>query len=72
MDPNTRIAIMHQVGHCLAAHGTMTQYQYEISKLQPGGFQEERFLREYFAQVSVRRVILNLPPTLVFTCRERR
>ena len=69
MEPATRVTIMHQIGGCLAAHGAMTQCQYEIAKLQPGGFKEERFLRQYFAEVSVRRVILNLPPTLVFTCR---
>lgn len=69
MDQSTRIAILRQVGGCLAPHGAMTQCQYEIAKLRPGGFNEERFLRGFFSHVGVRRVLLNLPPTLVFTCR---
>jgi len=76
MDHGTRLLIMRQIGECLAAHGTMTQCQYaghfEIGKLQVGGFHEERFLQEFFEAVSVRRVIFNLPPTLVFACRKWR
>jgi len=74
MEPRARTLIMRQIGDCLASHGTMTQYQYgghfEIGKLNLGGFNEARFLRRFFADVSVGRVILNLPPALVFTCRK--
>lgn len=74
MDHGTRMFIMRQIGACLVSHGTMTQYQYaghfEIAKLRLGGFNEARFLRRFFGDVSVGRVILNLPPALVFTCRK--
>ncbi len=74
MEPRARMFIMRQIGACLASHGTMTQYQYaghfEIAKLKLGGFNEARFLRRFFADVSVGRVLLNLPPALVFTCRK--
>ncbi|MEO8051629.1 MAG: methyltransferase domain-containing protein [Acidobacteriota bacterium] len=74
MDHRTRFSIMRQIGGCLASHGTMTQYQYaahlEIAKLRLGGFNEARFLRRFFGDVSVRGVLLNLPPALVFTCRK--
>jgi phospholipid N-methyltransferase len=74
MDHGTRMFIMHQIGGRLVSHGTFTQCQYaghfEIAKLQVGGFNEERFLRGFFSDVSVGRVILNLPPTLVFACRK--
>jgi phospholipid N-methyltransferase len=74
MEPRARMFIMRQIEACLASHGTMTQYQYaghfEIAKLKLGGFNEARFLRRFFTEVSVGRVILNLPPALVFTCRK--
>jgi len=74
MEHRSRMFIMRQIGACLASHGTMTQYQYaghfEIAKLKLGGFNEARFLRRFFAEVSVGRVLLNLPPALVFTCRK--
>ena len=74
MDHRTRTSIMRQIGGCLDAHGTLTQYQYaahlEIAKLRLGGFNEARFLRRFFSDVTVRGVILNLPPALVFTCRK--
>ncbi len=74
MEHRARMFILRQIGACLAAHGTMTQYQYaghfEIPKLRLGGFNEARFLRRFFADVSVGHVIRNLPPALVFTCRK--
>jgi len=74
MEHRSRMFILRQIGACLAPHGTMTQYQYaghfEIPKLRLGGFNEERFLRRFFADVSVGHVIRNLPPALVFTCRK--
>jgi phosphatidylethanolamine/phosphatidyl-N-methylethanolamine N-methyltransferase len=69
MDEGTRTQIMHQIGECLVPDGTLTQCQWEIARLRRGRFREERFLRGFFGDVSVGRVILNLPPTLVFTCR---
>jgi phospholipid N-methyltransferase len=74
MEHRSRMFIMRQIGACLASHGTMTQYQYgghfEIGKLKLVGFNEARFLRRFFEHVSVGRVLLNLPPALVFTCRK--
>jgi phosphatidylethanolamine/phosphatidyl-N-methylethanolamine N-methyltransferase len=74
MEHRSRMFILRQIGACLAPHGTMTQYQYaghfEIPKLRLGGFNEARFLRRFFADVSVGHVIRNLPPALVFTCRK--
>lgn len=69
MDHQTRLFIMQQIGACLDPNGVMTQCQWEIAKHKPGGFDEESFLRSFFGEVKVERVILNLPPTLVFTCR---
>ena len=70
MDDETRLSILQQVGACLDPQGVMTQCQWEISKHKPGGFNEEGFLRSLFSEVQVKRVLLNLPPTLVFTCRK--
>jgi phosphatidylethanolamine/phosphatidyl-N-methylethanolamine N-methyltransferase len=74
MEHRARMFILRQIGACLASHGTMTQYQYaghfEIPRLRLGGFNEARFLRRFFADVSVGHVIRNLPPALVFTCRK--
>lgn len=74
MDNKTRTSILRQVGACLVSTGTMTQYQYlgplEIPKFKIRGFNEARFLRRFFGDVSVGHVILNVPPALVFTCRK--
>lgn len=70
MDEETRTNVMLAIGKCLTADGSMTQCQWELARLRPSAFREERFLREFFGDVSVRRVLLNLPPTLVFTCRK--
>jgi len=74
MEHRARMFIMRQISACLVSHGTMTQYQYaahfEIPKLRLCAFDEERFLRRFFGNVSVGRVLLNLPPALVFTCRK--
>ncbi len=75
MDHRTRSSIMRQVGACLVASGTLTQYQYlghvEIPRFKiRGGFNEARFLRRFFGDVSVGHVLLNVPPALVFTCRK--
>ena len=72
MEDEIRTLIMQQIGECLVADGTLTQCQWEIARLRLGGFRGERFLRRFFGDVSVGRVILNLPPNLVFTCRRWR
>ena len=66
MGPDLRAAIAGQVAAHLAEGGVMTQYQY-IRGI--GGFDERDFLQRYFRQVALERVILNLPPANVFTCR---
>jgi phosphatidylethanolamine/phosphatidyl-N-methylethanolamine N-methyltransferase len=74
MPHRTRMSIMREIGACLIANGTMTQYQYlghlDIPGLRIRGFNEARFLRRFFGDVSVGHVILNVPPALVFTCRK--
>ena len=74
MDHRTRTSILNQVGACLVSTGTMTQYQYlghlDIPRFKIRGFNEARFLRRFFGDVSVGHVILNVPPALVFTCRK--
>ena len=77
MDDTTRMFIMGQIGSCLVSDGIMTQYQYvhaypghlDIQKLRFHRFNEARFLRNFFGDVSVGRVFLNFPPALIFTCR---
>jgi phosphatidylethanolamine/phosphatidyl-N-methylethanolamine N-methyltransferase len=74
MDHRTRRSILRAIGTCLVSGGTMTQYQYlgnlDIPKFKIRGFDEARFLRRFFADVSIRPVIWNMPPALVFTCRK--
>jgi phosphatidylethanolamine/phosphatidyl-N-methylethanolamine N-methyltransferase len=75
MDHRARTFIMRQIGACLASCGTMTQYQYvgplDVPRFGFRRFDEARFLRRFFCDVSVGRVILNVPPALVFTCRHK-
>lgn len=74
MDQHTRRSIMREIGICLTPGGTMTQYQYlgnlDIPKFKIRGFNEARFLRRFFSDVTVGHVILNVPPAMVFTCRK--
>jgi phosphatidylethanolamine/phosphatidyl-N-methylethanolamine N-methyltransferase len=74
MDPRTRRSIMREIGVCLTPGGTLTQYQYlgnlDIPKFRIRGFNESRFLKKFFSDVSVRHVIWNVPPAVVFTCRK--
>ena len=77
MEPDQRDSILGEIQRHLATDGVMTQYQY----LHPGGgpewlsavgvrrFAEEEFLRRYFTEVSTERVVWNLPPAKVYTCR---
>jgi phospholipid N-methyltransferase len=78
MENRIRVAIVRQVRACLAARGTMTQYQYvraypgyiDIPKFKFCKFDEAQFLRNSFREVSVGGVFFNLPPARVFTCRK--
>jgi phospholipid N-methyltransferase len=78
MENRIRVSIVRQVRACLAARGTMTQYQYvraypgyiDIPKFKFCKFDEAQFLRNSFREVSVGGVFFNLPPARVFTCRK--
>ena len=78
MDGNQRKSIMHQACTSLVPGGVMTQYQYltsvvghfEASKLRFSRFREKSFLGLFFREVRTRRVLLNLPPAVVFICRK--
>lgn len=78
MSAEQRTEIIQQVEACLVPAGIMTQFQYltsmaavpNLPSLQIHRFQERRFLRTYFRSVSAKRVLLNLPPAVVFTCRK--
>lgn len=74
MDHRTRRSIMRAIETCLKPGGTLTQYQYlgnlDIPKFKIRGFNESRFLRKFFSDVTVGHVIWNVPPAMVFTCRK--
>ena len=77
MQPAQRLAVLKQASAHLTRDGVMTQYQY----LHAGGtpnwtsslgllrFAEKEFLKAHFRHVASERVIWNLPPARVFTCR---
>ena len=77
MEDRQRCEIMGQAAECLAPRGVLSQYQYLHAGGEPNWlrrvglkrFPEEQFLRRYFGTVSSERVMLNLPPAMVFTCR---
>jgi phospholipid N-methyltransferase len=72
-----RTSIVGQAAEHLGEHGVLTQYQYLPASGKPNWvralglkrFAEENFLREYFREVRSERVIWNLPPAKVYTCR---
>jgi len=77
MSPKQRASILRQARACLSPQGTMTQYQYltsfvnyDIARLTLRRFRAKEFLQSYFQDVSVRQVLLNLPPARVFACRQ--
>ncbi len=78
MTPDRRARIVRQAEACLAPEGLMMQFQYvtslapvpDLPNRQLRRFQSGEFLKKYFASVSARPVLLNLPPALVFTCRK--
>jgi phospholipid N-methyltransferase len=77
MEEHQRSRIMGQASGCLSPGGLLTQFQYlhasgESNWLRSVGlkrFSEEAFLRQYFGTVYSERVMRNLPPAMVFTCR---
>ncbi len=70
MGPELRSNILGQVAEHLSRDGVLTQYQYlQVSAPGLPHFRERDFLREYFREVASERVIWNLPPANVYTCR---
>ena len=75
MAHDLRSTIVEQAAGHLGENGVLTQYQYLPGKpnwvraLGLKGFAEENFLREYFREVCSERVIWNIPPANVYTCR---
>lgn len=78
MTHDHRARIVAEARACIAPAGVMTQYQYltpidplaGLPRLQLPRFLAGEFLTAYFPSVSAKRVLLNLPPALVFTCRK--
>jgi phospholipid N-methyltransferase len=78
MSPDQRARIVKAAEACLAPAGLMTQFQYltsqapvpDFPKAQIRSFKAKNFLTAYFPRVSAKRVLLNLPPAEVFTCRK--
>ena len=77
MAHDQRSSIVGQAAKHLGEHGVLTQFQYLPASGKPSWvralglkrFAEENFLREYFREVRSERVIWNLPPAKVYTCR---
>ncbi|MBZ5612347.1 MAG: methyltransferase domain-containing protein [Acidobacteriia bacterium] len=70
MGPDLRSHILEQAAEHLSRDGVLTQYQYlQVSAPGLPHFRERDFLREYFREVASERVIWNLPPANVYTCR---
>jgi len=77
MRPRQRSAIVKQVTDRLAEGGVLAQYQYVhasgspnwLSKFGIQRFAEKDFLQAHFRHVHSERVIWNLPPANVYTCR---
>jgi len=77
MQPAQRSAILKQAAAHLTHDGVLTQYQYLHVSGRPNWtsslgllrFAEKEFLKAHFRHVASERVIWNLPPARVFTCR---
>jgi phospholipid N-methyltransferase len=77
MAHDQRSCIVGQAAEHLSENGVLTQYQYMPASGKRNWvgawglkrFAEENFLREYFREVRSERVIWNLPPAKVYTCR---
>lgn len=78
MPHGIRNRIVQQAESCLAPGGVMTQFQYLTSRrpvpdmpaLRIKPFREKQFLHLYFPTITTRRVLLNFPPAVVFTCHK--
>jgi phospholipid N-methyltransferase len=77
MHPSQRSTIMAQAAAYLSRDGVLTQYQYLHANGEPNWvsslglmrFAEREFLKAHFRDVASERVIWNLPPARVYTCR---
>jgi len=77
MRPRQRSAIVKQAAERLTDGGVLTQFQYVhasghpnwLSALGVQRFPEKDFLQAHFRHVNAERVIWNLPPANVYTCR---
>jgi phospholipid N-methyltransferase len=77
MRSSQRSVIMTQAAAHLTRDGVLTQYQYLHANGEPNWvsdlglprFQEKEFLKAHFRHVASERVIWNLPPACVYTCR---
>jgi len=77
MRPAQRSTILTQIAAHLNREGVLTQYQYLVAggaakwvpNLGQTRFAEKEFLKAHFGHVSTERVIWNLPPARVYTCR---
>jgi phosphatidylethanolamine/phosphatidyl-N-methylethanolamine N-methyltransferase len=79
MTPEQRAQIVQAAQACLSSAGVMTQFQYltsqapvpDLTNAEIKRFQEGNFLKTYFPSVSAKRILLNFPPAVVFTCRKQ-
>ena len=77
MPPSQRSTIVSEAAAHLTRDGVLTQYQYLHASGEPNWasslglnrFAEKEFLKGHFRQVATERVIWNLPPARVYTCR---
>ena len=77
MPPALRSGILKQAAAHLHREGVLTQYQYLHASGEPNWtsslglvrFAEKEFLKAHFRHVASERVIWNLPPAWVYTCR---
>lgn len=77
MHPSQRSAIMTQAAAHVTRDGVLTQYQYLHANGEPNWvsllgltrFHEKEFLKAHFRHVTSERVVWNLPPAWVYTCR---
>jgi phosphatidylethanolamine/phosphatidyl-N-methylethanolamine N-methyltransferase len=77
MHSSQRSTIMTQAAAHLTRSGVLTQYQYLHANGEPNWvsslglmrFPEKEFLKAHFRHVASERVIWNLPPARVYTCR---
>jgi len=77
MNPSQRSLILKEAAAHLTPNGVLTQYQYLhagsdsnwSSQFGFKRFAEKEFLKAHFRHVASERVIWNLPPARVYTCR---